>query len=147
MAEIAKHFPNTDNQIPTEVMEKIKEAIEDRIKRWGGASKDYNDWLKHLAPKHRFGTTIYTQVKQIFDGMPDDYNELLKILDGYRLSSPCALCEGKEKEIAELRKRILIEFNKGIEFASKQYESKISELEAENNKLIMLTRKLMIGGS
>ena len=36
---------------------------------------------------------------------------------GYRLASPCALCEGKEKEIAELK--------------------------AENEKLIMLTRKLL----
>ncbi len=58
---------------------------------------------------------------------------------GYCLASPCALCEGKEKEIAELRQTILIEFSKGIEFASKQYESKISELEAEKKDLIAYT--------
>jgi len=38
------------------IPKELREAIEDRIKRWAGASKDYNDWLKHLAPKHRFGT-------------------------------------------------------------------------------------------
>jgi len=92
---------------------------------------------------------------------------------GYRLASPCALCEGKdeqlkeslllynnqtatiiklekecegkEKEIAELKNNLInyreTVFNEWTE--QETLKQRISELEAENEKLIMLTRKLL----
>ena len=58
------------------------------------------------------------------------------ILFGYHL-----LCEGKEKEIAAFSKVVNDQQIRIMELVKR-----ISELEAENEKLIMLTRKLMIGG-
>ena len=67
-------------QIPTEVMEKIDKLYPvDKSADWVGG-KFVPTWNNE-------------RIKRIREG----------IIIGYRLASPCALCEGKEKEIAELK--------------------------------------------
>ena len=61
-------------QIPTEVMEKIRIAVEDF-----------------------YGSEQSGEYKSTYEKGCEC---------GYRLASPCALCEGKEKEIAELKRQV-----------------------------------------
>jgi hypothetical protein len=46
---------------------------------------------------------------------------------GYRLASPCALCEGKEKEIAELKKEV----DKNYGFIWKAFRLSVCDLPQE----------------
>jgi predicted RNase H-like nuclease (RuvC/YqgF family) len=56
---------------------------------------------------------------------------------GYRLASPCALCEGKEKEIAELNQGIKNAIDVKDEYKDMYYNAAkiIEELKAENERL------------
>ena len=65
---------------------------------------------------------------------------------GYRLASPCALCEGKEKEIAELKKQLedsfLLYHNMTTTIATR--DRQLSELEAEKERRGILIEKYFI---
>ncbi len=123
-------------QIPTEVMEKIEELY---IPVKSSDYKTVEDY--EIACSARQELRFAAQY-------------------GYRLASPCALCEGKEKEIAELKGKIneltmdnmTHEYNKAeAEKYAPEYKrqieepllEKLEELKAENKRLKGLLSKIV----
>jgi len=114
-------------QIPTEVIEKIIAE----------------------AKKHQLGQYVWQEDKRKSFALGASY--------GYQLASPCALCEGKEKEIVQIQEaidraaNILDEKGKQIFLLNKdlleslrvnsEQSQRISKLEAENERLKGLMRK------
>jgi len=94
-------------QIPTEVIEKIIAE----------------------AKKHQLGQYVWQEDKRKSFALGASY--------GYQLASPCALCEGKEKEIAELKEEFKANY-----FLTESLYKEISQLEAENERLKGLLHNL-----
>jgi len=99
-------------QIPKEVMEKIEKEFP-ILESASNADKDY---MAVMSPNDT------------------NWNRREGAIFGYRLASPCALCEGKEKEIAELRQ----EFKANYFLTESLYKENAS-LEAEKKDLIAYT--------